>query len=276
MPMRRIAVLLVLALSVVACKNTSAPTDPGYPQNPDYPMVAYEREFEMDGADTIWGGRVDYQYDSLGRYLSLTRHDASGQLTQQVEYFYDGVVETMMVYGSQHQLLRKVVYTFLDTSYRREPAYEGAYYRNFIKCEEFDPQGTLLAVTNHCYDNHLRIAQTDGFDVESGILYVSNIYYPYGSDYTVVKNPKSVNEEATNGNCTYADSTCHYPLTNFKQLKSGIYEQHFTYDTLGRRLTHIGTLAGVTVDDIEYVYLDEVEYEIDHANCTQIIRFYKR
>lgn len=273
--MRYLSLLLIvlLSLGLWGC-HTSDNTEPNYPSDPQYPLVAYECEFEMYGADTLWGGRVDYQYDSIGRYLSLTRRDASGNLVQQMNFSYQGNEETMMVYNAQHQLLRKIVFTYLDSSYRREPTYEGPYYRHVVKREEFDAQGTLLVLTNHCYDGHLRIAQTDGFDVESGTLYVSNLYYPYGSDYTVVNNPRSANEEATSGKRTYADSTCHYELSNSKQLKSGLYVQQYTYDTLGRRLTHTGTIADVQVDDIEYIYLDDREYEIDHQNNTQIVRYY--
>lgn len=274
--MPKICLLLaaLVLLGFVACHGDSNHVEPDYPTDPQYPMIAYEREFEMYGADTVWGGRVDYEYDSDGRYSTILRSEASGRQVQRMKFVYNGNEETLMVYGAQGQMLRKFVYTYLDDSYRREPAYEGPYYRGVTKCEEFDAQGTRLSLTNNCYDTHRRVAQTDGFDVESGTLYISNLYYPYGSDYTLVKNPKSANEETLSGKRTYADSTCHYELSHSKQLNSGNYVQQYTYDTLGRRITHIGSISNVLVDDIEYIYLDDREYEIDHLNNTQTIRYY--
>lgn len=265
---------LLMILVLASCGQKVDSHEPDYPANPQYPCVSHSRTFQLDGADTVWMGEERFEYDHRGRFLTVTTYDAARNLLRRITFAYQGNTDTMRVYDGDGRLVRRYVHTYADSAFCRQPAYEGPYYRNVIKLEEYDPAGTLVSLANHTLDAYNRVEQTNGFDIDQGILYKSELFYAYGSDYTIVHNPKSENETMQNGHYTYADSLCRYPLTHSRPLKSGVYEQRFTYDSQGRRTSFTGSIQNVSIDNVEYRYFEKYEEEVDHESGEHIIRYY--
>lgn len=271
-----LVLLAAVSLLMGACKHTVQMPSASLPEVPEYEKVSCCRTFKLDGSDTIWGESEYYEYDSRGRFLSVTTLNAGRTMNRLVTFAYCGCTDTMRIYDGNRRLLRTFIHTYTDSSFLPEPPFEGPFYQHVVRSECYDPSGTLITLTNNTFDDHLRITQTDGFDVSEGILYSANLYYDFGSDYTIVHNPKSKNETMQQGSRTYADPLCRYPVSHLRQLPRGTYEERYAYDSLGRRISYVGNYAGVTVDSIEYLYLSDHIHEIDYENSSHTVRYYCR
>lgn len=272
--MTKLSLLSLAVLALLSCKQPGAHTEPDYPALPEYPRVSVERSFKVDGADTLWLSSTRYSYDSLGRYDKVQYFDEADHLVYALAYAYEGSVATITLINSAGQPRTKYVYTYLDDSYQREPLYVGPYYRDVVHMESYDVSGVQRSAINYTRDAYLRVTQTDGFNIESGTFYNVNLYYPYGADFTQVKHPKSDHETRIQGSCTYADSLCRYELTHTTVLEKGSLTESYTYDDLGRRTSHVGHYAGMTTDSTQYIYHADREYEINHLDQEQIVRYY--
>lgn len=270
----KVLLLLLAPILLSACSQVDTKHESFLPAEPSYDRISCCKTFQLDGMDTIWGETEYYKYDNRGRYLSVETFDVSGCLERLITFAYGGCTDTMCVYDAGHRLQRKLIHTYPDSAFLPEPPFEGPFYQHVMRSEIYDMSGTLISLTNNKFDDRLRVTQTDGFDVNDGILYSASVYYEFGADYTIVHNPKTENETVQQGSRTYADTLCRYPLTHLRELSRGKYEERYTYDSLGRRSSYVGNYAGVTVDSIEYMYFPDGIHEIDYENSLHKVRYY--
>ena len=277
--MKHLSFALICFLLVVSCGRKQDSPESDFP-DPNYPNVVLTREMRsIEGVDTLWGDRVEHEYDSRGRYLAYARYDNHGTLLQRMTHSYNGRVDTVRDYDGAGNLRHMAVYTYLDTAYVHEPNYSDSYYRNPVSVEFYDADGVLLQKRNCAYDSEGRLSQVDGFDVTDNSTFVCvHLYSDRKCQSNQVQNPGTDRETSFTTERTFADSRCRYELTSTSRLSSGNLVVEYKYDTLGRVVQKLTTAAGTPIERIEYDYYPDFEREIifDDKPLRGYLRYYRK
>jgi len=277
--MKHLSFALICFLLVASCGHKQDSQEPDFPEL-DYPNVVLTRQMlSIEGLDTLWGDRVEQEYDSRGRFLTYARYNNQGVLQQRMTHSYSGATDSIRDYDGAGNLRHLVVYTYRDTAYRHEPNYSDSYYRNPVSIEFYDADGVLLQKRNCSYDSEGRLTQVDGFDVTDNSTFVCvHVYSDRKCQSNQVQNPGTDHETSFATERTFADSRCRYELTSTSQLSSGNLLVEYQYDTLGRVTQKQTTAAGTLIERIEYDYYPDFEREIifDDKPLRGYLRYYRK
>jgi len=276
--MKKLTFILIAFTLATACGQRQESQESDFPE-PTYPNVVLTREMRsIEGLDTLWGDRVEQDYDGRGRFLTYARYNSQGTLLQRMTHSYSGCVDTVRDYDGAGNLRHVVVYTYLDSAYLREPNYSDSYYRNLVSADFYNADGILIVKRNCTYDSKGRLSQVDGFDVTDNSTFVCvHVYSDRKCQSNQVQNPGTDHETSFATERTFADSRCRHELTSTSQLSSGNLVVEYQYDTLGRVVQKQTTAAGILIERIEYDYYPDFEREIifDDKPLRGYLRYYK-